>query len=222
MNKPNLYLGGNMIKDIVVVRFAEIPGIKIVMTDKEMDKFVDFTSDINQVRNLSFNKIARWIRSNVQKSYEFMNWYDSTTTKYWVYPKGKFKIADIADADTYTRVLISGLLKPLSSTIDYLKTPQECCVEYCRNDILTTYELSNVQKVFSAVNIKNVIFNNPATIVFWSDGTKTVCVCSKEDTYDPEKGLALCVMKKTLYDNKGYIFNNAREKWLKKAKKTEE
>jgi len=219
MNKSNLYLGGHPIKDTVVIRFAEIPGTNIVMTDKEMDKFVDFTSDINRVRNLSFNKIALWIRSNVPTSYTFLKWYDDTNTKYWVYPKGKFKIADIADEFTYTRVLISGLLKPLSSTIDYLKTPDECCVKYCRNDITTMYELSNVRKVFSAVNIKNVIFNNPATIVFWTDGTKTVCVCSKEDTYDPEKGLALCVMKKTLYDNKGHIFNNAREKWLKKVKK---
>ena len=26
--------------------------------------------------------------------------------------------------------------------------------------------------------IKNVIFNDPATIVFWSDGTKTIVKCS--------------------------------------------
>ena len=110
--ETHLYLGGNMIKDTVVVRFVEIPGVNVVMTDKEMDKFVEFTSDINRVRNLSFNKIAQWIRGNVQTSYEFLKWYDDTDTRHWVYPKSKFKIADIADADTYTRVLISGLLKP--------------------------------------------------------------------------------------------------------------
>lgn len=53
---------------------------------------------------------------------------------------------------------------------------------------------------------KKVIFNNPATIVIWQDGTKTVVSCQKGDEYDPEKGLALCFMKKAL-GNKGN-FNN--------------
>lgn len=34
----------------------------------------------------------------------------------------------------------------------------------------------------------NVIFNGPATIVFWNDGTKTVVKCSDGDEYDPESG----------------------------------
>lgn len=53
---------------------------------------------------------------------------------------------------------------------------------------------------------KKVIFNAPATIVIWKDGSKTVVTCQKEDKYDPEKGLALCFMKKAL-GNKGN-FNN--------------
>lgn len=50
--------------------------------------------------------------------------------------------------------------------------------------------------------VKNVIFHNPATIVFWADGSKTVVKCGKGDCYDAEKGLALCYMKKAL-GNKG-------------------
>lgn len=53
---------------------------------------------------------------------------------------------------------------------------------------------------------KKVIFNAPATIVIWKDGSKTVVTCQKGDKYDPEKGLALCFMKKAL-GNKGN-FNN--------------
>lgn len=41
-----------------------------------------------------------------------------------------------------------------------------------------------------------VIFNDPATIVFWSDGTKTVCKAVKGDKFDAEKGLAMCYFKK--------------------------
>ena len=58
--------------------------------------------------------------------------------------------------------------------------------------------------------IKKVIFNDPATIVLWADGTKTVVKCGKDDVYDKEKGLALCFMKKAL-DNKGNYNNVLKE-----------
>lgn len=46
--------------------------------------------------------------------------------------------------------------------------------------------------------IERVISNNPATIIFWKDGTKTVVKCMKGDTYDLEKGIALAVIKHLL------------------------
>lgn len=61
--------------------------------------------------------------------------------------------------------------------------------------------------------IKKVIFNNPATIVYWSDGDKTVVKCGKDDTYSEETGLALCFMKKAL-GNKGN-YNNTFKKYIK-------
>jgi hypothetical protein len=55
--------------------------------------------------------------------------------------------------------------------------------------------------------IKKVIFSNPATIVFWSDGSKkTVVKCSERDNFDPEKGLAMAIAKKFL-GNKGNYYN---------------
>lgn len=53
---------------------------------------------------------------------------------------------------------------------------------------------------------KRVIFHEPATIVIWADGTKTVVKCMEGDEYDPEKGLALCFMKRALC-NKDYLFH---------------
>ena len=64
--------------------------------------------------------------------------------------------------------------------------------------------------------IKKVIFNNPATIVFWKDGTKTVVKCGKNDIYDKEKGLALCIAKK-LYGNK-YRWYDIFKKWIPELK----
>ena len=45
--------------------------------------------------------------------------------------------------------------------------------------------------------IKNVIFSGPATIVFWSDGDKTIVKKSDcESEMDKEKGLAMAIIKK--------------------------
>lgn len=61
-------------------------------------------------------------------------------------------------------------------------------------------------------NIKNVIFNDPATIVFWSDGAKTVVKAQDGEPYDEEKGLAMAISKKAL-GNKGNYYNEFK-KWL--------
>lgn len=44
--------------------------------------------------------------------------------------------------------------------------------------------------------VSRIIFNPPATIVFWMDGTKTVVKCSKRDRFDKYLGFAAAVMKK--------------------------
>ena len=59
--------------------------------------------------------------------------------------------------------------------------------------------------------IKKVIFNDPATIVLWEDGTKTVVKAQNEDEFDSEKGLAMAISKKAL-GNKGNYCNEIK-KW---------
>ena len=58
---------------------------------------------------------------------------------------------------------------------------------------------------------ERVIFNQPATIVWWSDGSKTVVKCHEDDTYDKEKGLAMAFMKR-MYGIDGY-FNEIVKEW---------
>ena len=53
--------------------------------------------------------------------------------------------------------------------------------------------------------IERVIFHDPATIVFWRDGTKAV-VKAHNEKFDKEKGLLAAIVKK-VYGNKGN-FNN--------------
>lgn len=54
------------------------------------------------------------------------------------------------------------------------------------------------------IEIEKVIFNNPATIVLWNDGTKTVVKAQEGDGWDMEKGLAMCVAKRILGLKKFY------------------
>lgn len=68
--------------------------------------------------------------------------------------------------------------------------------------------------------IKKVIFNYPATIVIWQDGSKTVVKCQDGDIYDPEKGLAMAISKKAL-GNKGNYCNEFK-KWLPEDEEEEE
>ena len=56
------------------------------------------------------------------------------------------------------------------------------------------------------LTIKDVIFNPPATIVLWMDGTKTVVKDQGEVFYDPEKGMAMATAKKA-FGNKGNYYN---------------
>ena len=59
--------------------------------------------------------------------------------------------------------------------------------------------------------ITKVIFNDPATIVFWADGTKTVMQAYNEP-FDKEKGFAMAIAKKAL-GNKGN-YNEVFKKWI--------
>jgi len=47
------------------------------------------------------------------------------------------------------------------------------------------------QVMTKIIGAPKVIFNGPATIVFWVDGTKTVTVCGPKDTYDKQKGFLI-------------------------------
>lgn len=81
-------------------------------------------------------------------------------------------------------------------------------------DEIKEFKFINQLPRFDKNEIKDVKYHNPATIVFWKDGTKTVVKCQKGDTYNPELGLAMCIIKK-MCDNKGN-YNDVFNKWLPK------
>jgi len=62
------------------------------------------------------------------------------------------------------------------------------------------------------LKIKKVIYNMPATIIIWADGTKTVVKCQSGDEYDCEKGFVMAYLKKLLGNDN--TFNKEINKWV--------
>lgn len=74
------------------------------------------------------------------------------------------------------------------------------CNDLQYNNDLFNSIINNLKK-YKSLEPEKVIYNDPATIIFWNDGTKTVVKAHDDDRYDPLVGFLLCVMKR-FYGNK--------------------
>lgn len=92
-----------------------------------------------------------------------------------------------------------------------------------RNDYIDALKYAYAYDRPMPLTIKNVIFNDPATIVYWSDGTKTVVKRSDEEKeFDKEKGLAMAILKK-IWEVKGTgegYYRRIFKKWIKEEPKS--
>ena len=102
---------------------------------------------------------------------------------------------------------ITGTAKVSYRSLYDIRNDDEVPRNTYRNILNSTYGIGSSH----IPEIKNVIFNDPATIVFWEDGTKTVVKCQDGDEFDPEKGLTMAITKK-IYGNKG-SYCNVIKKW---------
>ena len=115
------------------------------------------------------------------------------------------------------KVVVNGKFYP-ARDVNWIQTPGD----YPRLEVgaymdpgkSSRVDYNKIHSTPKPVSIKNVIFNPPATIVFWTDNTKTVVKCDQE-LYDPEKGIAMAISKKLLGENK-YEYYNVFRHWLKK------
>ena len=60
--------------------------------------------------------------------------------------------------------------------------------------------------------IEEVIFNDPATIVIWKDGSKTVVKAQNGEPFDKAKGLAMALLK-FICGNDG-SYNKVFKEWI--------
>jgi hypothetical protein len=61
-----------------------------------------------------------------------------------------------------------------------------------------------LQNISDVSQPKNIIFNDPATIVYWQDGTKTEVKTMDGDTFNEEYGVAMAYMKKIFGSSTGF------------------
>lgn len=83
-------------------------------------------------------------------------------------------------------------------------------IEGCPWDYSTMTVEAKIGAPVGEYGIERVIFNNPATIVYWTDGTKTVVKCQEGDEFRRETGLAMAIAKKHLGNKGNYneVFKN--------------
>ena len=94
--------------------------------------------------------------------------------------------------------------------------------EYCEIEVEAC--IGPHYEVSLTPTIKDVIFNPPATIVFWGDNTKTVVRAQDDESYDPEKGIAMAMSKKMLGNKYDYYhtFLHYQKKWDAQMEKIKE
>lgn len=80
--------------------------------------------------------------------------------------------------------------------------------KYVMEDVMRTHEIFCKSLV---PNPTKIIYNPPATIVFWTDGTKTVVKCCEEDEYNEYYGF-LCALGKKIFGTNRHLKKMIDEK----------
>lgn len=90
---------------------------------------------------------------------------------------------------------------------------QQIFIAPARRNGLNTFYDEFVKLYFASVakntitnipQVKQIIFNDPATIVYWQDGTKTVVKTMHGDTFNEEYGVAMAYVKKIFGSSTGF------------------
>ena len=119
------------------------------------------------------------------------------------FPKNPF------DEEAYIRLIQRELHSKVAESIrlkqklDDLKKNRDIPSAYPGSTFGLVYQECEVRPIFA---IDKVIFNPPATIVFWLDGTKTVVKCKEGEEFSEWAGIALCLAKKLYGPNFHKIF----------------
>ena len=114
---------------------------------------------------------------------------------------------DVFDIIDYPELVHTYTFKPIDIDLIFSYRPTTDKKEETKKPV-DSFETK--QSTNRRVKIRDVIFSDPATVVFWSDGTKTVVKTQGGEKYDKEKGLAMAIIKK-ITGNTGNYYNIFKE-----------
>lgn len=97
-----------------------------------------------------------------------------------------------------------------SDVVGVLKRSYEFASQWDPINHYVKYDVISNDNYYRKNCIKKVIFNPPATVVYWIDETKTVVKAQDGDMFDKEKGLAMAICKRML-GNKGNYYDIFRK-----------
>lgn len=132
----------------------------------------------------NFDDIVIWNLELIGVTHSYSgNPYDTITTR--------------LTSDNFKLIVNDKFVKLMVSNNDTFFDEAYATITYMRkyDNELTPVGVKGVKKKLD-LEIKKVIFNKPATIVLWEDGSKTVVKVNKGERWDKEKGLAMAIIKK--------------------------
>lgn len=106
-------------------------------------------------------------------------------------------------------------------TTNFTRELADLIIRCNQNSLKGESTMKNTNKKPTPSNpIKQVIFNGPATIVYWKDGCKTIVKCQEGAVNDHEKGLAMAVARHYFCDILGMSrYDGIFKKYLPKETK---
>ena len=114
---------------------------------------------------------------------------------------------DVFDFIDYPKLVRTYTFEPIDIDVMFSYRPTTAKKEEAKKPV-DSFETK--QSTNRRVKIKDVIFSDPATVVFWSDGTKTVVKTRGGEKYDKERGLAMAIVKK-ITGNTGNYYDIFKE-----------
>lgn len=174
---------------------------KMISTDKANQPFyysTEFESFIDSEKRLLDRRlidpdIKKYCEHDCRVTYEtFKNVYPEYFPGYHFTPvRSPLKALEELNRREFERIAAS----PIRIEID-----DEIKAHYSKEEIKKMINNTfGVSGTYTWNLYKKIIFNGPCTIILWTDGSKTIAKASSdEEVFDPEKGVAICFMKKML------------------------
>ena len=120
-----------------------------------------------------------------------------------------FNIFDFIDYFIdYPELYPTNTFKPIDIDITLSSRPTTAKKEEAKKPV-DSFETK--QSTNRRVKIKDVIFSDPATVVFWNDNTKNDVKTRGGAKYDKEKGLSMAIIKKITGNTSNYY--NIFKEW---------